>query len=140
MYNYIIFGGRFSMKKRIRRDMPIIINSAFFTIIILFFIYFVLCFPTFIVNKNGGVNDPLQWLWDTIITFIKNHDSLKIIVLELYYKVPMWTFKPVILIATISMVIGFIQNKKKWWYYLILVIMVPMCIIVWKCYGMMLEA
>ena len=120
--------------------MPIIINSAFFTINVLFFIFFVLCFPTFIVNKNGGVNDPLQWLWDTIITFIKNHDSLKIIVLELYYKVPMWTFKPVILIATISMVIGFIQNKKKWWYYLILVIMVPMCIIVWKCYGMMLEA
>ena len=39
-----------------------------------------------------------------------------------------------------AMVIGFIQNKKKWWYYLILIIMIPMCIIIWKCYGMMLEA
>jgi hypothetical protein len=48
--------------------------------------------------------------------------------------------KPAIFIATIAMVIGFIQNKKKWWYYLILVITVLMCIIIWKCYGMMLEA
>ena len=126
--------------KSILRNKHIILNSAFFTLFFLFTIYFFLCFPTFIVNKNGGVGDPLQWLWDTIINFIKNHDSLKNIVLELYYKVPMWTFKPAIFIATIAMVIGFIQNKKKWWYYLILVIMVPMCIIVWKCYGMMLEA
>ncbi len=56
--------------KSILRNKHIILNSAFFTLFFLFTIYFFLCFPTFIVNKNGGVGDPLQWLWDTIINFI----------------------------------------------------------------------
>ena len=120
------------MKKRIRRDMPIIINSAFFTITVLFFIYFILCFPTFIVYKNGGVNDHLQWLWNDINAFIKEHESLKRFVLSLKRKVPVYTMKLAIFIALMAMV--------KWWYYLILVIMVPMCIIIWKCYRIMLEA
>ena len=126
--------------KSILRNKHIILNSAFFTLFSLFTIYFFLCFPTFIVNKNGGVGDPLQWLWNDINAFIKEHESLKRFVLSLKRKVPVYTMKPAIFIATIAMVIGFIQNKKKWWYYLILIIMIPMCIIIWKCYGMMLEA
>ena len=126
--------------KSILRNKHIILNSAFFTLFFLFTIYFFLCFPTFIVYKNGGVYNSLQWLWNDINAFIKEHESLKRFVLSLKRKVPVYTMKPAIFIATIAMVIGFIQNKKKWWYYLILVITVLMCIIIWKCYGMMLEA
>ena len=126
--------------KSILRNKHIILNSAFFTLFFLFTIYFILCFPTFIVYKNGGVYDSLQWLWNDINAFIKEHESLKRFVLSLKRKVPVYTMKPAIFIALMAMVIGFIQNKKKWWYYLILIIMIPMCIIIWKCYGMMLEA
>ena len=112
----------------------------FVVISVLYFIFIVLCFPTYSQTKFMSLDGNKNDFWINMRERVISHDLLFNLHKALRHKIPEWTMPIAVIVNGINMFFGFKQFKKKWWYYVILLISILMSLMLIDCWWMLYTA
>ena len=109
---------------------------VFIIISILYFLFVLLCFPTYSQLKFMSWQGHEDDIWINIRDIVINNCFLFGVHKALRHKIPDWSMLIAIMINVFNMLLGFINHMKKWWYYLLLLISVLVTVVLIDCYNL----